>query len=282
MKCDQIHEHLGRYVDGELAPAEQAQVEAHVVTCPHCTAEVQSLQELAAAICDCEPTGAPAGLWPAIESRMGKTERRILRFRISKAAGVAAAMLMALLGGYVLFNRGPGLAAPVQAETVDFSVLLDNLNTGPRAAFERFLTRYGAKPTTVADAKKHAPKLSFNIPEALPGGFRLEAVYELNFGGSPGAAARYERYAEPSERSGTGAGEFLGALFHQPILKEDFGTHRDYDCIVGQHRGHNVAIGEWRLVHLTDPTTCHCVLSRLDPDAQLPAVMAALAPRSRP
>ena len=69
-------------------------------------------------------------------------------------------------------------------------------------------------------------------------------------------------------------------LFHRPVQKEDYGTHKDHACVVGKHRGHKVEVGQWRLVHLTDPTTCHCVLSRLDEQTELPAVMAAVAPDS--
>ncbi|MCH8912939.1 MAG: hypothetical protein IIA33_05155, partial [Planctomycetes bacterium] len=39
-------------------------------------------------------------------------------------------------------------------------------------------------------------------------------------------------------------------------------------------------VGDWKLVHLTSPTTCHCVLSRLDAATELPAVMQQLAPQS--
>jgi hypothetical protein len=45
-----------------------------------------------------------------------------------------------------------------------------------------------------------------------------------------------------------------------------------------QHRRHKVPVGEWSLVHLADPATCHCVLSRLDESTDLPAVIAAIAP----
>jgi hypothetical protein len=40
----------------------------------------------------------------------------------------------------------------------------------------------------------------------------------------------------------------------------------------------SVEVKPWRLVHFTDPTTCHCVLSTLDVEKELPAVFAAIAP----
>jgi hypothetical protein len=53
-----------------------------------------------------------------------------------------------------------------------------------------------------------------------------------------------------------------------------------------------VKVGEWRLVHLTDRTKCHCsgachcvltcqcVLSKLNEDTELPNVLAAVTPDS--
>ncbi|MBK8270645.1 MAG: hypothetical protein IPK83_21010 [Planctomycetes bacterium] len=119
------------------------------------------------------------------------------------------------------------------------------------------------------EAKKIASHLNFEIPPELPGGFRFEMSHILQFGGETGVAARYSR-----------DGEFLGAIFHRPIQREEFGTHKDYECVVGKHRGHAVTVGEWKLVHLTDATTCHCVLSRLDETTELPPVMAKIAPNS--
>jgi hypothetical protein len=73
-------------------------------------------------------------------------------------------------------------------------------------------------------------------------------------------------------------GELVGVIFHPPVLKEQFGTHDDRDCVIGKHRGHAVEVGEWSLVHVTDPTTCHCVLSRLDHERELADVLPLVAP----
>jgi hypothetical protein len=154
-----------------------------------------------------------------------------------------------------------------RASTVDFSVLLDALPLNAQKAFSKFLMLYDARQASPTEAKRYAPDLNFDIPEELPGGFRLQAVYVLRFGELAGVAAAYDR-----------DGEFLGTVFHRPVNKENFGPHRDYPCVVGRHEGHKVSVGEWKLVHLMDPTTCHCVLTRLDEQTELPAVMAAVAP----
>jgi hypothetical protein len=157
------------------------------------------------------------------------------------------------------------------AATVDYSVLLDALPLNAQKAFRKFLLHYDAREGSTVEARRYAPDLNFEVPDTLPGGFRLETVYLLRFGDLPGVAAGYKRN-----------GEFLGAVFHRPVHKENFGPHKDYPCMVGKHKGHKVSVGEWKLVHLMDPTTCHCVLSRLDERTELPAVMAAVAPELPP
>ena len=99
----------------------------------------------------------------------------------------------------------------------------------------------------------------------------MEAVYTLRIEGNPGIAATYARN-----------GEFLGTIFHAPVLPEHYGTHRDYDCVIGKHRGHKVEVGQWKLLHFTDPTTCHCILSKVNEQTELPAIVTAVAPGLQP
>ncbi|MCK6485901.1 MAG: hypothetical protein L6R00_17375 [Phycisphaerae bacterium] len=190
------------------------------------------------------------------------------RFVLLRRYALAASLLIAVgLGAWAFFSFGDG-ASVARASTVDFGMLLDALPHDPVAAFERFLSHYHARQVQPAEAKRASSQLDFDIPESLPGGFHLKAAYTLRFGDESGAAAKYTRN-----------GEFLGAIFHRPVHREDFGTHKDYECVIGKHRGHAVAVGDWKLVHLTDATTCHCVLSRLDEQEDLPAIMSAVAPR---
>jgi len=272
--CEDIRDHLGRYLDGEAAPSICREVETHLSFCQACADELDELHSVAAAIAEpAMSVAVPSDLWRQIEERLksqGKVRRPLLsifRFR----AVVALAATIAVVVGLGLFTV-PALrdgGSQVQAAAVDFSMLLDALQVDARNAFERFLASYDAREATPAEAKRYAPTLNFDVPSTLPGGFQLKTTYVLRFGDAPGVAARYDQ-----------DGEFLGAIFHPPVLREDFGTYKDRACIVGQHRGHKVPIGEWSLVHLTDPSTCHCVLSRLDESTELPAVMAAVAPGS--
>ncbi len=271
MRCDEARARLGRYVDGETTSEARAAIEAHLAKCAACRAELRALRTLAAELARPSPASVPTGLFDAVESRLHEETKAAPdgqagpRFRIGPLQSAMAAA--------VVFAVGIGLIATTvsapkaEAATVHFEVLLDALPLDARKAFRKFLLLYDARAIAPAAAARSAPELNFAIPEVLPVGFRLQQVYVLQFGEHPGLAASYDR-----------DGEFLGVIFHRPVRDEQFGTHKDYECVVGKHRGHEVKVGPWRLVHLTDPTTCHCVLSRLSDTTGLPEVFAAVAP----
>ena len=273
MRCETVRQQLGRLLDDELVPHVRAEVNDHLQTCPACILELESLQDLTSALSDSEPVSVPGNLWASIECRLDSATGRpsapienrpgLLRRRPwALAASVVMAVGLGVLALSLMDNQA-------KASTVNFGVLLDALPLDAQKAFRKFLLLYDARPASPVDAKRFAPSLDFATPPTLPGGFRLNSVYLLQFGAQPGIAASYDRN-----------GEFLATIFHTPVKQEDFGTHKDYPCVVGKHHGHKVQVGAWKLVHLKDPTTCHCVLSQLDERSELPAVMAAVTPRA--
>lgn len=280
MNCAETSDSLGSYLDGEVPTDVRHSIQAHLARCPTCAAELDALRHVASLFAPRETTSVPHALWPAVAARLESSRdaaqssfpaprRRaplILSFR--RAAPIAAVLLAAIGLGLFTLPWGGG-ANRAEAASINFAALLDAVKVDATAAFDRFMKLYDAREVTPAEARRFGKSLNFAIPDTLPGGFRRVAIYTLHFGPKPGVAARYAR-----------DGEMLCVLFHPPVLKEQFGTHEDRDCIVGKHRGHAVAVGDWSLVHLTDATTCHCVLSRLDEDRELPAVMAAVAPGS--
>ncbi|MCH7814415.1 MAG: zf-HC2 domain-containing protein [Planctomycetes bacterium] len=281
MDCPAVRDLLGPFLDDELPATQRGAVETHLAACRQCAEVLTALKSVTSRLAEPGSITVPEALWPAIAERLdgaspadrvAPTEHqppapashsRFFRRPWVTAAGIALAVGLGLLGAL----RLGGSAAPAQAATIDFGILLDALPLDAKKAFRKFLIQYDARETTAHRARTSAPHLDFAIPETLPGGFRLEQVYTLRFGTRPGVAATYTR-----------GDEFLGTIFHKPVRREDYGSHRDYPCVVGRHRGHKVVVGQWMLVHLTDETTCHCVLSRLDEHEELPAVLTAIVP----
>ncbi len=284
MQCHDVQCKLGLFLDRELPPSERTEVELHCACCSACQAELAELKELADGIANLSSPSTPPFLWSSIAQRLDeqatcpdqRTVSRTARWHRQtigwrRPLSLAAMIAFALGLGWLGLSRWDTQAS---ASTVNFGVLLDHLSFDPRGAFDKFVQLYEGKPATREVARRHAAKLNFEIPNQLPGGFILDSVYILEFGRDPGVAVSYSRTGEPP----VGGGEFLAAIFHPAVKQEDFGTRKDLPCVVGEHRGHKVEAGDWKLVHLTDPTTCHCVLSRLDEATELPPVMTALAP----
>lgn len=273
--CGQNREQLGPYFDGELSPEHASAIAAHLPDCRACQGELEHLKLLAATLSRPAVHQVPAELWPSIERRLDVVHHR-QPSRILRLAGLrprlrlataAAVVLAAGLTFLAVLSREPRAAAA----DINFAVLLDGLPLDARQAFAKFAAQHGAKPSTPEDARRFASTLNFATPNELPGGFRLQEVLTLHVGRYPGVAARYQRN-----------GEFLAAIFHPSTCREQLGAHKPCPCVSGQHCGHKVQVGDWKLVHMTDPTTCHCVLSQLDEQRELPAVISVLAAGSKP
>lgn len=274
MNCTRIANLIGPYIDEELSAALRHEVDMHVGQCPRCWEEVTALTELARDLAAPRAESVPEGLWAAIENRLPPSSFATSRPKVLvpfwRIPATLAASILLLVGVVsVVFDQFDKHGGSAQAASIDFGILLDALRFNPSEAFEKFLARYDARPMEPIDIKKYAARLNFDMPQTLPGGFQLQSAYALRFGDGPGAAGTYARQ-----------GDFLAVIFHPPVKKEDFGTHRDYSCVIGEHRGHKVEVDGWRLVHLTDATTCHCVLSKLDEQTELPAILTAVAPGS--
>jgi len=221
----------------------------------------------------------PRGLWRAIEHRLDNADAAAANQPAALDAVPACGTARPFwsrrwaLAASLVFVAGLGaiglsvLDTPADAASINFRVLLDALPVDPVAAFDKFLRGNGATEAPPEALAAFAPDLDFAVPPTLPGGFQRTGTYTLSFGSSPGVAASYDR-----------DGEFLAVIFHPPIYREDFGTHKDMPCAVGKHRGHKVVVGDWKMIHLTTPSTCHCLLSRLDESTELSAVMSAVAP----
>jgi hypothetical protein len=269
MNCETAREQLGAYADGELSAEQSAEVERHTRICPACTDELRELHEVIGQLAGASRPQPPPQLWSLIEQRLEKASSRPETHTLwARRPLMAAASIAILVGAGVLTGVWLRSGAQVaKADEVNFALLLDGLATDVDSSFARFLQYHQAEPIAAQTARAAAPGLRFDVPQTLPEGFRLQQVYRFPLGTQVGIAACYKRGSEP-----------LIVFFHRPTNKEHFGIRTEMSCQVEGRELHTVEVGAWRLVHYTDPTTCHCVLSRLDLEKELPAVFTAIAP----
>lgn len=270
--CEHVKAQLGLYVDEELAPEQCQVIEAHLSECPDCLSECCSLQDLAASIVDDAVTNIPDNLWPAIEARLDQQSRSRVPFVKYKkrVLGMAACIALFLgIGIGTYFWLGSGVQE-AQASPVDFGILLDGVSFDAQSAFQKFINYYDGREITLAQARLAAPTLNYAIPDLLPNNYVLQKVYQLRFGNQPGLATSY-----------TLNGQALFIIIHAAAKEESFGVHQDTPCVVGQHHGHQVSVGAWKMVHLTDSTTCHCLLSTIDDESRISQVLSAVANEGR-
>jgi hypothetical protein len=278
MSCSRISEQLGAYLDSEL-PAEQAKaVRSHLADCARCEAELAALTELSEQLEHCAAAGsrvrAPAEIWSAIERRLDNPSDspplpvyskpgRISRFLHRPMA--LAASLAVFLGIGVLFTTVLDRASPVaHAATIDYRILMDGVASDVRGCIDRFLAHYKAEPIHRTAAHAETPHLSFDLPDALPAGYRFAQAYSFKLGHSKAIAATYENESTP-----------LFLIFHP--AGDNVASAQGTSCKIGDLRAGQIEAGPWTLIHVMDDTTCHCVLSTLD-GADLEAVVWAVSP----
>jgi anti-sigma factor RsiW len=104
LTCDQASELLTAYLDGELADAERAAVEAHLSGCPACQSRVEALRSAIAALATLPGIESSAGFEARVlgafdrpRTRRPHWARRVAVALVTGGA-VAAAVLIALPG----------------------------------------------------------------------------------------------------------------------------------------------------------------------------------------
>jgi anti-sigma-K factor RskA len=122
MAHHEIEELLGAYALDAVDTEEAAEVEAHLVDCPRCRAEVAAHREVAALLTSGTSAPVPDGVWDRIAADLGDTPppvpievafgsrqaRRTLGRRPAWVSGLAAAavlVVVALMGGVLVSQR---------------------------------------------------------------------------------------------------------------------------------------------------------------------------------
>jgi hypothetical protein len=128
LKCEQLAEQVGAYLEGDLAPAARAAAEAHLARCADCAALVADLQRIGA-VARTLPTLAPSrDLWEGIAARIeapvialpaGGARPAGRRSRWASFAAAAAALVIATAGiTYAITARVIGARGGVGQQVV--------------------------------------------------------------------------------------------------------------------------------------------------------------------
>lgn len=266
--CETIRSQLGPFVDGELSDAEREQVQGHLAACAACRQELARLDGLTRRLGDGMAVTAPAGLWAAIEQRLGEAAAAVatepkLRppdrswvLRIARKPLAAAAVLLLVVGLGWLATNAPW-ETPAMADQLDFRPLLERADGDIGAGIQALMQAYGGEAITAAEASRRM-RVRVTAPEQLPQSLQLEQRYLLNMGRSHQALAFH--YAGSGE-------EHLLLLQCPPDVEKDYGNFECVACSVGDHHGHGVQVGKLHLMHMASENVCVCVVSTLDESA---------------
>lgn len=103
MTCQQTIAAIHLYLDGELQPAESLHFEAHLVDCPKCRAQYESLLSVVQTIRAAQP------LYKAPEESLTKARSRVVAHRnrllVYRSAIAASVLLVGMLSAALLRNR---------------------------------------------------------------------------------------------------------------------------------------------------------------------------------
>jgi anti-sigma factor RsiW len=289
MICQQTKARLGELLDGELAAERRVGIERHLRECPDCRAAYNSLRELADALGrsgrEWPATGGqPAPqtravtppveeIWSAIERRLDDepaapcTERNRqpapIRFPHWRALASAAALALAIGLGWVLLSNPATSVA--YAGQIDFRPLLERANGDIKAGIDALLAAHGGRPVTRSEAAAQM-RIRIHAAERLPHGLVLQAMYMLSLGRDHTSLALH--YQGP-------AGQLL-LLQCPPGVRRNYGGPECLPCRIGSTDGHITRMGPLRLVHFESENVCVCVVSTLDENSELPAVLDAV------
>jgi hypothetical protein len=276
MSCNEVQEHLGAYLDEELPDDLREKVARHLSDCARCRAELDAWKRVTGTMREPASVEPPAALWGAIRQRMD-TPRASFAPAYRRAWLAAAVILLAAgLGLYSLMPRqsaGPKSAEAAAAGVVDLGVLIDRLPQGIDAAWAAMVERYAARPVQPDELSILGRDLGGEPPRQLPGGLTLERAYQFSVDGHTALVARYEHDKD-----------VLVTLFYPPGVEHRYRGHHEGDV-----SGRPAAPGGWRIVSVSDhqgcrcgpvcdcPATCRCVVTTLQDQEQLDAVLVALA-----
>lgn len=175
MRCEEIHNHLSAYLEGEAEPADRLATEGHLERCAGCRKELELLRRTIATLQSLEEVEAPtrltAEIQTAISARESSAWRRLvtrlfLPFHI-KLPLEAMALVLITIGAVYLYRSAPELAqAPEPLAPAVTEKAAQGTPPSPagrrdqdeRAGFRRSAEKTRARPKTKKEREALAEK----------------------------------------------------------------------------------------------------------------------------
>lgn len=190
--CSEVERKLSAYIDGELAELERLGIKRHLESCVGCRRELELLSEASSFLRE-EARSVPAPpAWEAVRSalvassRLRPTRERWLGFDRAIAASIGLLALAALL----FFVAGSEQSPDGERAAADLEQ--PRLQLAGLPGLERFLADHRAeevKTTALGGRVGFSPQ----VPEELPGGFRLQRAYVVQDSCGAGICLIYRR-----------------------------------------------------------------------------------------
>ncbi|MCC7290736.1 MAG: zf-HC2 domain-containing protein [Phycisphaerales bacterium] len=283
MNCQETTEHLAALIDGELEAPTLRDVEAHLAGCAACRGDLDSTRALVSAIADPAAVAAPPQVWTVIRNRLDhESGGGFNAARWNEVPGVehphpqvessrgftrrqwgvfaAAAGLVFMLGVGAFLMRGEA-----QAAGIDFRPILEQADGDIEAGIAALIAAHGGRAITLEEAQR-LMTVRIHPPAKLPAEMTLKGMYLLKMG----------------EKHRSLAFHLAGPRGHLLLLQCPAGVRRDYGnqeclpCKLGAGSDHALRVGALRLMHRDSANVCMCIVSTLDEQSDLPAVLDAI------
>ncbi len=217
--CSEVEKKLSAFIDGELTELERLGIERHLHDCSRCRREFDLLCQ-ASSFLRKEGRNVPQPpAWESVQRRLEPLqERHKWRDRAGLNRAVAASIgLIALAGLLVVLALGD---RPWGGDGTGGSIEASPLKLAGLPGLETFLAEHGALEV---DSTALHESLSFtpDIPEELPGGFRLERTFLVRDSRSVGSCLIYRR-----------DDELVSLIQHPPSLPLSWNSGKLLSCTI--------------------------------------------------
>jgi len=150
MSCDRVQERISFFVDGRIPAAERESVLAHLASCRHCSARLESLESLRRALAGLNRAPLPAGLTEKLRV-IASHERARQLARVSLAARFAGwADWLALWFDNLMKPLAFPFAGGLASSIIIFGLLVPSLMFRHALADQMFFTSPGGQVVILA------------------------------------------------------------------------------------------------------------------------------------